>query len=183
MGLPSHFPLRQRSRVRVHGLPKNISRMLGAVERSTSSAHAQANGMVEWLNHKLCEMLSQFIADNQINYEELLLYAIIAHNNSVSRGTGLAANEAHIVRYPRLPITILEGRGARNHQGHRRDQLDLLQLMRERQNKAYELVRNEDFLIKAKHHAANEKLKLDIPTTAQLRSWTKGMGPRRQDDD
>ena len=30
--------------------------------------------------------------------------------------------------------------------------------MRERQNKAYDLVRNEDFLIKAKHQAANEKL-------------------------
>ena len=55
-------------------------------------------------------------------------------------------------------MTILEGRGARSHHGLRRDQLDLLQLMRERQTKAYELVRNEDFLIKAKHHAANEKL-------------------------
>ena len=30
--------------------------------------------------------------------------------------------------------------------------------MRERQNRAYELVRKEDFLIKAKHQAANEKL-------------------------
>ena len=30
--------------------------------------------------------------------------------------------------------------------------------MRERQNRAYELVRKEDFLIRAKHQAANEKL-------------------------
>ena len=30
--------------------------------------------------------------------------------------------------------------------------------MRERQNKAYDLVREEHFLIKAKHQAANEKL-------------------------
>ena len=132
--------------------------MLGAVKRSTSSAHAQTNGMVEWLNHTLCEMLSQFIADNQKNWEELLLHAIAAHNNSVSRGTGLGPNEAHIVRYPRLPMAILEGRGARSHQRLRRDQLDLLQLMRGRQNRAYELVRKDDFLIKAKHHAANEKL-------------------------
>ena len=55
-------------------------------------------------------------------------------------------------------MTILEGRGDRSHQGLRRDQLDLLQLMRGRQNRAYELVRKDDFLIKAKHHAANKKL-------------------------
>ena len=125
--------------------------MLGAVKRFTSSARAQTNGVVEWLNHTLCQMLSHLIADNQINWDELmLLHAIAAHNNSVSHGTGLAPNEAHIVRYPRLPMTILEGRGARGHQGLRRDQLDFLQLMRERQNRAYEL--------------------LDIPTTAQLLS-------------
>ena len=55
-------------------------------------------------------------------------------------------------------MTILEEREARGHQGLRRGQLDFLQLMRERQNGAYELARKEDFLIKAKHHAANEKL-------------------------
>ena len=132
--------------------------MLGAVKRFTSSAHAQTNGMVERLNHTLCQMLSHLIADNQSNWDELLLHTIAAHNNSVSRGTGLAPNEAHIGRHPRLPMTILEGRGARDHRGLRRDQLDFLQLMRERQNRAYELVRKEDLLIKAKHHAADEKL-------------------------
>ena len=137
---------------------REISRMLRAVKRFTSSAHAQTNGMVERLNHTLCQMLSNLIADNQTNWDELLLHAIAAHNNSVSRGTGLAPNEAHIVRYSRLPMTILERRGARGHQGLRQDQLDFLQLMRERQNRAYELVRKEDFLVKAKHHAANEKL-------------------------
>ena len=55
-------------------------------------------------------------------------------------------------------MTILEGRGARGHQGLRRDQLDVLQLMRERQNRAYKLVRKEDFLIQAKHQVANGKL-------------------------
>ena len=137
---------------------REIFRMLGAVKRFASSAHAQTNGMVERLNHTLCQMLSHLIADNQINWDELLLHAIAAHNNSVSRGTGLVPNEVHIGRYPRLPMTILGGRGARGHQGLRRDQLHFLQLMRERQNRASELVRKEDFLTKAKHHAANEKL-------------------------
>ena len=112
--------------------------MLGAVKRFTTNAHTQTNGMVERLNQTLCQMLSHLIADNQTNWDELLLHAIAAHNNSVSRGTGLAPNEVHIRRYPRLPMTILEGHGARGHQALRRDQLDFLQLMRESQNRAYE---------------------------------------------
>ena len=77
-----------------------------------SDVYAQTNGMVERLNHTLCQMLSRLIADNQRNWDELLLHAIAAHNNRVSRGTGLAPNKVHIGRYPRLPLTILEGRGA-----------------------------------------------------------------------
>ena len=132
--------------------------MLGAVKRFASSAHAHTNGIVKRLNHILCQMLSHLIVDNQTNWDELLLHAIAAHNSSFSGGKGLAPNEVHIGRYPRLTMTILEGRGARDHQGLRRDQLDFLQLMRERQNRAYKLMRKEDFLIKAKHKAANKKL-------------------------
>ena len=57
-------------------------------------------------------------------------------------------------------MTVLEGRGGRGHQELIRDLLDFLRLMRERQNRAYELVRKDDFLTKAKHQAANEKLNL-----------------------
>ena len=137
---------------------QEIFRMLGAVKGFTSSAHAQTNDMFERLNHTLCQMLSHPITDNQTNWDELLLHVIAAHNNSVSCGTELARNEVHIGRYPNLPTIILEGREAGGHQGLRRDQLDFLQLMRERQNRAYELMRKDDFLIKAKHQAANEKL-------------------------
>ena len=132
--------------------------MLGAVTKFTSSAHAQTNGMVERLNHTLCQMLSHFVADYQTNWDELLLHAIVAQNNSVSRGTGLTPNEVHIGRNLRLPMTILEGRGVKSHQGLGRDQLDFLQLVRERQNRASEFVRKEILLIKAKHQAANKKL-------------------------
>ena len=75
---------------------REIFRMLGAVKRVTSSAHAQTNGMVARLNHTLCQILSHLIANNQTNWDELLLHAIAAHNNSVSRGTGLAPNEVRI---------------------------------------------------------------------------------------
>ena len=61
--------------------------------------------MVERLNHTLCQMLSYLIADDQKNWDEMLMHAVAAHNN-VSRGTALAPNEVHIGRYPRLPMTI-----------------------------------------------------------------------------
>ena len=67
-------------------------------------------------------------------------------------------NEVHIGRYPRLPMTILEGRGVKGHQGLKQDQLDYLELMRDRQVKAYELVKEEDRLIKARHEANNKHL-------------------------
>ena len=70
----------------------------------------------------------------------------------------MAPNEVHIGRYPRLPMTIIEGRGVKGHQGLKQDRLDYLELMRDRQVKAYELVKEEDRLIKARHEAANENL-------------------------
>ena len=57
--------------------------------------HPQTNGMVERLNHTLCQMLSYLIADDQKNWDEMLMHAVAAHNN-VSRGTWLAPNEVHI---------------------------------------------------------------------------------------
>ena len=40
--------------------------MLGSVKEYTSSCHPQTNGMVERLNHTLCQMLAYLIADDQI---------------------------------------------------------------------------------------------------------------------
>ena len=114
--------------------------------------------MVERLNHTLCQMLSYLIADAQKNWDEMLVHAVAAHNNNVSRGTGLAPNEGHIGRYPRLPMKILEGRGVKGHQGLKQDQLDYIELMRYRQVKTYKLVKEEDRLIKARHDASNEHL-------------------------
>ena len=118
-GCPHTF-LSDRGPKFVSTVCRNIFRMLEAVKRFTSSAHAQTDGMVELLDHTLCQMPSHLVADNQTNWNELLLHAISAHDNSVSRGSELAPNKVHIGRYPRLPMTILEGSGARGHKGLRR---------------------------------------------------------------
>lgn len=57
-----------------------------------------------------------------------------AHNNNVSRGTGLASNEVHILNRKISEVAndyILEGRGVRGHQGLIQDQLEYLELVRD----------------------------------------------------
>ena len=67
------------------------------------------------------------------------MHAVPAHNNNVGRRTGLAPNEVLIDIYPRLPMTILEGRGVKGHQGLKQDELDYHELMRDRQVKSIQL--------------------------------------------
>ena len=105
-------------------MAQEVHEMLGAVKRYTSSFRPQTNGTVERLNHTLLQTLSHLIPDDHRNWDEMLLYGWAAHNNIVSRGTGVAPNEIHISRYTPLPMTILEGRGVRGNQGFKRDQLD-----------------------------------------------------------
>ena len=55
-------------------------------------------------------------------------------------------------------MIILEGSGDRGHQGLKQDQLGFRGLVRDRQIKAFELVKGEDRLIITRHAAANERL-------------------------
>ena len=55
-------------------------------------------------------------------------------------------------------MTIFEGRGVKGHQGLKQDQLDYLELMRDRQEKACKFVKDEDRIIQARHEANNEHL-------------------------
>ncbi|CAB1105230.1 unnamed protein product [Ectocarpus sp. CCAP 1310/34] len=153
-----HTMLSDRGAEFANEVAKGVYKMLGTVKKFTSSYHPQTNGMVERLNHTLCQMLSHLVADDQANWDEMLPHAVAAHNNNVSRGTGLAPNVVHIGRYPRLPMTILEGRGVSGNQGLKQDQLDYLNLMRDKQRKAYELVREQDKITKSKHEKSNQVL-------------------------
>ena len=72
-------------------------------------------------------------------------------NFAVSAATGLAPNEVLIGRLPRLPLTIFERAGVAGHQSLARDHLAYCDLATDRQQRAYEIVRE--------HHA---------PTVARL---------------
>lgn len=82
--------------------------------------------------------------------------------------------ELHIGRYPRLPMTIL---GPRDHlggmQSKKRDDLEYLQLMKERQLRACQLVVEKGRLTKEKHRVNNEAIDnaLTKRTTYQAGMW------------
>ncbi len=140
------------------GVAKGVYKMLGTVKKFTSSYHPQTNGMVERLNHTVCQMLAHLIVDNQKDWDVMLGHVVAAHNNNVSRGTGLAPNQIHIGRYARVPMTILEGRDVPTGLGMKQEQLEYVRRMREKQLKAYELVRKEDQLTKDKYKESNEQV-------------------------
>ena len=97
-GCPHTF-LSDRGTEFISEVIRAVYETLGTVKKFTSSYHPQTNGMVERFNHTLCQMLSYLIPDVQKNWDGMLMHAVAAHNNSVSKGTGLAPNEVHFGRY------------------------------------------------------------------------------------
>ena len=76
------------------------------------------------------------------------LHVEFAYNNSVSAATGLAPNEAHMGRLPRLPQTTFERTGVFGHQSLARDHLAYCDLATDRQQRPYDIVReNHSFIV------------------------------------
>ena len=81
-----------------------------------------------------------------------------ASNNSVSAATGLASNEVHMLRLPRLPLTIFDHHYARGHQSLARDHLEYCDLAADRQRRAYALVRQQHALTVSRVELRNSAL-------------------------
>ena len=75
---------------------------------ATMAFHPKSNGGVERVNLSLAQMLSLVINEQQHDWDEWLPYVVQAYDNSVSAATGLAPNEIHLGRMPRLPMTIID---------------------------------------------------------------------------
>ena len=69
-----------------------------------------------------------------------------AYNNSVSAATGLAQNDIHLGRMPRLPMTIIDKCVVKGHTGENQGQLLYLDIVRERQQRAFELVQESHLI-------------------------------------
>ena len=104
---------------------------------ATTTFHPKINGGVERANHSLAQMLSLVISEQQDDWDEWLPYVVQACNNSVSAATGLAPNEIHLGRMPRLSMTIIDKCVVKGRTGEKQDQLLYLDVVRERQQRAF----------------------------------------------
>ena len=125
---------------------------------ATTAFHPKSNGGVERVNHSLAQMLSLVISEQQDDWDEWLPCGVQAYNNSVSAATGLAPNEIHLGRMPRLPMTVIDECVVKGHTGERQDQLLYLDIVRERQQRAFELVQESHLIAMSKIQRSNTKL-------------------------
>ncbi|CAB1100714.1 unnamed protein product [Ectocarpus sp. CCAP 1310/34] len=77
------------------------------IRKATSSYNPNGNGGVERVNHTMAQMLAMVVNKRQDDWDIHLPHVAFAYNNSVSAATGLAPNEVHMNRLPRLPMTVM----------------------------------------------------------------------------
>ena len=122
-------------------LSQGVYKLLGVHKLATSSYHPNCNGGVERVNHTMTQMLAIVVNDRQDDWNSHLPHVEFAHNNSVSAATGLAPNEAHMGRLPRLPLTVFDRTGVVRHQRLARDHLAYCDLTTDRQKRVNDIVR------------------------------------------
>ncbi|CAB1111666.1 unnamed protein product [Ectocarpus sp. CCAP 1310/34] len=106
---------------------------------TTSSYHPQTNGGTERVNHTMAQMLAVVVNEQQNDWDIHLPHVELTYNNSVNQSTGLAPNEIHIERIPRLPLSVFDHPMVGGHQSLARDQLEYCNLAVDRQRRAYEV--------------------------------------------
>ena len=135
-----------------------VNKLLGIHKLATSAYHPSGNGGVERVNHTMAQMLAMVCNEDQNDWEVHLPHVEYAYNNSVSAATGLTPNEVHVGRLPRLPLTVFDRTYGGMHQNLDRDQLAYCDLARKRQQRAYELVRDQHALTVARVNGRNSAL-------------------------
>ena len=110
----------------------------------------------------MAQILAMVCNERQNDWDVHLPHVEYAYNNSVSAATGLVPNEVHMGRLPRLPLTVFDRSYGGMHQSLDRDQLTYCDLARERQQRVYELVREQHALTVARVNGRNSALSDDL---------------------
>ena len=103
-------------------------------------------------------MLAMVCNEHLNDWDAHLPHVEYAYNNSVSAATGLVPNEVHIERLPRPPLAIFDRSYGGAHQNLDGDHLAYCDFVRERQQRAYELVREQRALTVARVNGRNSTL-------------------------
>ena len=67
------------------------------------------------MNRTMTQMLAMVVNEQQDDWDSPLPHVEFAYNNAVSAATGLAPNEVHMGRLPRLPLKGFELAGVAGH--------------------------------------------------------------------
>ena len=135
-----------------------VYKLLGKHKLTTSAYHPSGNGSIERVNHTMAQTLAMVCNEHQNDWDAHVPHVENASNNSVSAATGLTPNEVHIGRLPRPPFAFFERSYGGVHQSLDRDHLAYCDFARERQQRAYELVREQHALTVARVNGRNSSL-------------------------
>ena len=114
--------------------------------------------------------------EKQTDSDVLLPHVSAAYNNSVNAATGLAPNEIHIGRLPRLPLSVFEPENIGGHQSLDRDHLVYINLATDRQQRAYSLVRELHRLTVSRLQRRNAPIMAALLASPPLFRWRLGLG-------
>ena len=152
-----------------------VYKLLGIHKLPSSAYHPSGNGGVGRVNHTMAQILAMVCSEHQNDWDVHLPHVEYAYNNSVSAAMGLAPNEVHIGRLPRLPLTVFERSYGSVHQSLDRDQLAYCDRARERQlNAPIKLCENSTPSPLLGSMGATP-LRCSSPSP-QIHGWRMGMG-------
>lgn len=86
---------------------KAFTSLYGVTKIRTSPYRPQSDGMVERLNRSLLNMLSAFVSDSAMDWDEHLPFAVQAYNSSVHSSTGITPHAMVYGHEMRLPVDLL----------------------------------------------------------------------------
>lgn len=89
---------------------QELCRLLQIHKSRTSPYHPQSDGLVERFNRTLLAMLTSFVNDNQLNWDALLPYVMLAYRSSVHASTSVTPYKVLFGREIVLPVDIMLNR-------------------------------------------------------------------------
>ena len=85
-GVPTQL-LSDRGASFLSNLMKKVHELLGIKKVNTTAYHPQTNGLVEWLNHTLTDMLSKKVKKGGKDWDQQLPYVLFAYRTSIQEST------------------------------------------------------------------------------------------------
>ena len=87
-------------------LMHEVYNLMGIKKTRTTAYHPQCDGLVERQNHTLQNILSSFVSEHSVDWDQWIDQAVFAYNTSVHESTGMSPYEMLFGRPARMPIEV-----------------------------------------------------------------------------